>query len=95
MINLGKYKMLLSRLTGYVGLASFTMVLYLFVKGEPLGITWIIWVILIIISFVLLLIFDFKYIFKKEADFGFENTPRLVEMESKVEKILSILEEKK
>lgn len=93
--NIGKFKALFSRIVGYLGFINFSMILYLFASKEPLGINWVIWLVLACILCLGVGIFDSLFVFDDDSDYNFSRTPRFVRMEHNVEEILKILEEAK
>lgn len=79
--ELGKYKIWMARVQGYLGIFSFVLILYgMAIKNNLFGWSWEIWVILMIIGVPLLLWFDIKIVCPSELKYGFELHPKLTEL---------------
>jgi len=102
-LELGRYKIWLSRVQGYLGIFSFTLILYgMAIKNNLFGWDWYIWVALLIIGVPLLLWLDIKIICPSELKYGFGLHPKFKEMltetkqlSEKIDKLTEYIEGKK
>jgi len=90
-INLGKYKTWINRLQTYLGPINFMMVLYLYIRQEPLNIIWQVWVIVIGIILTCLLMFDLFLVFPSELVYGSKKNPEWMELRDEIKEIRGIL----
>lgn len=80
-LELGRYKIWLSRVQGYLGIFSFSLILYgMAIKNNLFGWDWYIWIILLIIGVPLLLWVDIKIICPSELKYGFGLHPNFTQM---------------
>lgn len=94
-LRIGKYKSILNRLISYLGILNFSMLLYIFVKNQPLGFNWFIWFITVIFLCLGIMIFDIFFVIKAESIYLFKKNPKLVEMNEKLDTIINLLDMKK
>jgi hypothetical protein len=101
-ILLGKFKLLYGRTMSYVGIISFLMLLKVFAMNEPLGLNWVIWLIIVFLICVGVTIFDVLFVIEGDANYGFSKTPKFVEMDKDIKEIkeqnkviLKLLEDRK
>lgn len=93
-LKIGKYKMLFNRLISYLGILNFIMLLYIFVKNQPVGLNWFLWVVLIGVFCIMTIVFDSFFVLEGDGAYQFNRNPKLVEMENDIKTILNILQEK-
>lgn len=93
--GLGRYKTWLNRLQSYISPLNFIMVLYLYIINEPLGITWQIWVVILVFFLAIILVFDIIFVFPTEQSYTIRKNPEWIEIRSDITEIKRILLEKK
>lgn len=87
-LELGRFKIWLSRVQGYLGVFSFILILYgMAIKNNLFGWGWYVWVILLLIGVPLLLLVDIKIICPSELKYGFGLHPKLKEMLTETKKL--------
>ena len=72
---LGTVKIWQSRLSGYVSMVNFEMILYLYIIESPFGMEWYHWVLLIGICCTTIVFIDIKYIFPSAQQYTFYKNP--------------------
>lgn len=73
-ITFGKMKMWQQRLSTYVSMINFAMLLYLFIV-ENKWFSWYIWVIIVSLGTVFLIIFDVLIVMEQQSEYGFMKNP--------------------
>lgn len=91
-MTLGKYRTLYNRLTGYVGIVNTGMIFYIFIQGEPLGYTWYVWLIFLLVGCFCIVVFDVKMVIEGDGEYTFNKIPSFVKLKKDVERIREILE---
>lgn len=87
-LELGRYKIWLSRVQSYLGIFSFSLILYgMAIKNNLFGWSWQIWVMLMIIGIPMLLWVDIKIICPSELKYGFGLHPKLKEMLTEIKQL--------
>jgi len=89
--DIGRYKTWMNRLATYLVPLNFSMILYLYVLGEPLGITWQVWTVVLFVFLVFILIFDVLVVFPSEQRYTTQKNPEWVELRDDVKDIKEIL----
>ena len=91
-MELGKYHVWMSRLSSYLGPVNFTMLLYMFIIRDPMGISWYWWAMLGVIGLPMLLAFDIIVIYPSALRYSFVKNSEWV---IKIDNIEKMLEEMK
>lgn len=87
-INIGTIRVWITRLTSYLSLFNFIMLIYLsLILEEPFGIGKELWLILLIIIIPTILFIDIKYIFPKAQDYAISKTPEWVRVIKQIDAI--------
>jgi len=73
--TLGTLKIWQSRLSGYVSIINFAMLLYLYIIESPLGLEWYHWVLFLGVGCTVLIFVDIKYIFPSANLYTFKKNP--------------------
>lgn len=102
-LEIGKFKLWMGRIQGYLGIMSFSLILYgMAIKNNLFGWSWEIWVTLMIVGIPLLLWFDIKIVCPSELKYGFGLHPKFKEiltetkqLSEKVDKLTEYIEGKK
>jgi len=89
--SLGKYKTWVNRLQTYLGPLNFMMILYLYIKQDPLDIIWQVWVVIIGVLLSVLLMFDLFFVFPSELGYGSKKNPEWMGLRDEIKEIRSIL----
>jgi len=82
---LGMFKVWQQRLATYIGMINFFMIFYLYIVESPLGIEWYHWLILILLSVIIIIYVDIKYIFPSTQLYAFNKNPGWMAIKQQVD----------
>lgn len=85
--KISQAKVWVSRIQTYLALFNFTMIMYLYIIEEPLGIQYHYWFVIISLGIVSVLFIDIKYIFSSELHYKFSVNPGMQEILERLERI--------
>ncbi len=94
-LNLGKIRIWIQRLQGYLGLINFLMIGYVFLQSPPFNIQWYYFVILSIIFLPILMYIDIIYIFPQMGKYSFNKNPEFVDLKNELKNIRIMIENEK
>lgn len=87
--EIGSFKIWLGRMQGYLGIISFSLILYgMAIKNNLFGWSLEVWILLIIIGVPLVLWFDIKIVCPSELRYGFSLHPKMKEILEKTDKLI-------
>lgn len=86
--GLGKFRIWITRVGGYLSPINFLLILYSFAKNEPLGVNFWYWIIISILGVGTLLAFDTIVIYPSELHYSYIKNPGMQSLEKKVNVIM-------
>jgi len=86
--GLGRFRIWITRVGGYLSPINFLLILYAFAKNEPLGFSFWYWIIICILGVASLLIFDTIVIYPSELHYSYMKNPGMQSLEKKVNIIM-------
>jgi len=90
--SIGTIKGMQIRLSGYLSLLNFFMVLYLYIIKEPFGLNWLQWIILMFIGISVTIFIDNYILLASETHYLWSKNPWAIEMRDDIKKIKKKLE---
>jgi len=93
--RLGQLKTWQERVNGYLAVANFFMILWLYIKSAPFGLAWYWWVGGLAVGSVVLVIIDMTLIWPSQQTYSMIKNPFLVEMMGRIKHIEGEMEEMK
>lgn len=94
-LSLGRLRVWLDRVVGYLSLLNFLMVLYLFVSNDPLGILWYYWIIAGVVLVLAVIVVDIKFIYPQAQSYISDLNPRWLLMEESLRRLERKLDDNK
>ena len=87
-MELGRYRTWITRLGGYLAPVNFTLILYGFVINDPLGVSWSVWLISVLVAVPCLMVFDILVIYPSELRYAYDKNKRMKRLEKKIDLLL-------
>lgn len=89
-IDLGKLKMWQTRLATYISMVNFAMIFYLFI-AENKWFEWYIWTFIIMLSVLVIVVFDTVNVMPKQLRYSFLKNPEWLKMKRNQKRIMDKL----
>ena len=89
--EIGRYKTWLGRLQSYLGPLNFVMILYLYIKEEPMGIIWQAWAVILSVFLVVILFIDVVFIYPSESRYISRKNPEWCELRDEIVEIRKLI----
>lgn len=90
-MNLGRFRTWITRLSGYLSILNFGMILYTFILGNPFGIGSTVWLILTAVGVPIIMLFDVVVMMPSELEYGYDKNKRFIDLEKKIDKIIDLI----
>jgi len=87
----GKVKVWQSRLATYISMVNFAMIFYLYIIETPMGLKWWHWLLIIVITTLVTVYVDTKFIFPTSQAYTFNKNPEMMRLKKKTEENNKIL----